>query len=901
MNSTASTPSVSWWRPLAKVDRWAILAIVIIPTLLFTIPALFGHPAITNDNLIQNFPLRALVGKIMATGHLPLMNVYINSGSPLLGGLNAGAFYPLTLLFIFLPPQVAWAINLIAIYITSALGMYVLLRWHRLSPVASLAAALSFTYTGAMLGQLVHLAVVQGSALIPWFVLVFLSLARRLRDLPETATLREIVGRVRTSVVWFAVLLGLTFLTGEPRSIAEIELLGLIVVPSILLIRSSYFLVSWKKRASYLLTLGVGGVLGIGIGICQLLPGWAFIGSSNRAAISYWFFGSGSLSVKWSALFFIPDIFGGNGAVAGPGYFVNYNLAEVTSYAGILAMIGFFAFLSRLKRKGWQGEDKDFVLYVVVAVVGLFATWGSFTPLGHIFHGIPLLKSTRLQSRNVILVDFALSVFLALWIHHIEKKDFKKAGLVGRARWFTLAPAAFTALLAIGMMFWGPHIINFLGTGIADSYMANSEKVTLVQHLLIAMAILAVCTMFIAKKWALKSLLVILTIDVLIFCLYCGTGIVGGNVQTQPSRQQALSLFGSTGRTLMIDYAGSNADAIQNLGIVDSNVFTGIPSAQGYGSLVSAQYAAVTGTHSEALADPCNLGRGEFTQLNLTSVVIASQQLMTALYPGIALPPLCLAQKWNIGTTTRYFGREMNVKSIEIQVFSKTSSPLTTLKLQMINAEGKPIGSKVAPTSSSAKFISFKFVGTGALGAGFTLSSPSDFKLKSTLVTSAASPSVIYELNNSFQLAMDAAPWVMTKTMGTLAVFRSFTKDIEYRFSADACDCKITSIKDAIYGDSWVYINDSTSADLIRSMAYLPGWHATAINSETGKSRMLMVKKYGLIQKVHVPSGKWIVHFHYHAPFIEKSLLISLFSGLSVGGIALWPVLIRRRSRNAKV
>ena len=901
MNSPASSSSVSWWRPLAKVDRWAIWAIVLIPTILFSVPALLGHPAITADNLIQNFPLRALVGKIMATGHLPLMNVYINSGSPLLGGMNAGAFYPLTLIFIFLPAQLAWAINLIAIYVTSALGMYVLLRWHRLSPLASLAAALSFTYTGAMLGQLVHLAVVQGFALIPWFVLVYLSLARRLRDLPDSATFKEIVRRVRTSVVWFAVLLGLTFLTGEPRSIAEIELVGLIVVPSILLIRSSYFLATWKKRISYLLTLGIGGVLGIGIGICQLLPGWAFIGASNRSAISYWFFGSGSLAVKWSALFFIPDIFGGNGAVGGPRYFVNYNLAEVTSYAGILAVIGFFAFLSRLKRRGWQGEDKDFILYVVVAVVGLFATWGSFTPLGHIFHGIPLLKSTRLQSRNVILVDFALSVFLALWIHHIQKKDFKSAGLVGRAKWLTLAPGALTALLSLGMMFWGPRIIDFLGTGIADSYMASSEKLTLTLHLVIALAVLSVCTVFITKKWALKSLLVILTIDVLIFCLYCGTGIIGGNVETQPSRQQALSLFGSTGRTLMIDHAGANTDAIQNLGIVDSNVFTGIPSAQGYGSLVSSQYAEITGTHSEALADPCNLGRGEFKQLNLTSVVMASQQLMTVLYPGIVLSPICLPQKWNVGSTKRYFGREMSVKSVEIHVLTKGSAANRTLKLQMIDSSGSPTGPVSVSSISSTGDVAFLFSGAGQMGAGFTLSSISDFKLKSTLVTSATSPSTIYELNNSFQLAMDSAPWVMTKTFGTLAVFRSFSKDIEYRFSGDACDCKITSIKDVIYGDSWVYVDDSTSADLIRSMAYLPGWHATAINPATGKSRVLMIEKFGLVQKVHLPSGKWIVHFHYHAPYIEKSLLISLFSALSVGGIALWPVLNRRRSRNAKV
>jgi hypothetical protein len=274
---------------------------------------------------------------------------------------------------------------------------------------------------------------------------------------------------------------------------------------------------------------------------------------------------------------------------------------------------------------------------------------------------------------------------------------------------------------------------------------------------------------------------------------------------------------------------------------------------------------------------------------------------MTTLYPGIVLPPNCLAEKWNVESTKRYFGREMNVRSIKVQVLTKASSSLSSLKLQMINTEGKPTGSIATPTSSTSTDVSFNFEGAGAGGAGFILTSTSEFKVKSTIVTRAATPATSYELNNSFQLAMDSAPWVMTKTTGTLAVFRSFAKDIQFRFSADARDCKITNINNVIYGDSWVYVDDSTSADLIRSMAYLPGWHATAINPATGRSRVVMIEKYGLVQKVHLPSGKWIVHFHYHAPYIEKSLLISLFSGLSVGGIALWPVFNRRRSRNAKV
>jgi len=75
------------------------MAMLAVPILLFVIPALFGHPAIDGDNLIQNFPLRVLSGQQVASGHLPLFNPLANSGTPLLGGLNAGALYPLTVIF----------------------------------------------------------------------------------------------------------------------------------------------------------------------------------------------------------------------------------------------------------------------------------------------------------------------------------------------------------------------------------------------------------------------------------------------------------------------------------------------------------------------------------------------------------------------------------------------------------------------------------------------------------------------------------------------------------------------------------------------------------------------------------------------------------------------------------
>ena len=158
---------------------------LIVPRVFFIVPALFGHPAIDADNLIQNFPLRVLAGQQIASGHLPLLDPLTNAGTPLLGGMNAGALYPLTVIFAFIPPIVAWLINMIVVYLTASLGVFALCRWHGLRTWPSFAAAICYTYSGAMVGQMVHLGVVQGYSFIPWALLLMVALSRRLTELDE--------------------------------------------------------------------------------------------------------------------------------------------------------------------------------------------------------------------------------------------------------------------------------------------------------------------------------------------------------------------------------------------------------------------------------------------------------------------------------------------------------------------------------------------------------------------------------------------------------------------------------------------------------------------------------------------------------------------------------------------
>ena len=866
-----------------------------VPTVFFVLPALFGHPAIDGDNLIQNFPLRVLAGRQILSGHLPLFNPYANSGTPLLGGLNAGALYPLTAVFAVLPAIVAWLFNLIAVYVVASTGLFALLRWHRVRTLAAVVAALSFAYSGAMVGQLVHLGVVQGFSFLPWTVLILVSFSRRLSLVERGARWRHYA---HVSLPWtlgYGFLWGMTFLTGEPRGIADMELLTLIVAPAVLVLRSTYWMSTLRSRVTYVVALGVGLAWGIAIGLMQLLPGWSFIGSSQRSVVTYHFFGAGSLVLRWTSLLFVPDILGGNGSLGQPSFFAHYNLPEVTGYAGVLALMAFFAFLTRVTRRGWRGRERDYALYVVIAVVGLFATWGSYTPIGHLFRAIPLYGSTRLQSRNVILVDVALAVLLGWWFDRLEAKRTDEAGLEGRAWWVTVTPAIMVLAFSAALLAWGPRIVAYLGVYPPQVSLATDEHVSYGVHLVIALA--AVCAVFFWRhsKRLMGALLTVLTLDVVFFVLLSSTATLGEYAATMPSRSNAVSILGDTGRFALVDSSGAHQRAFQALGVPNMNVFTRLASVQGYGSLISTIYDNSTGTHPQSEVDPCRLANGTFTQLRLDTIAISSSMLTSNGRFHRPLTPNCRSPKPS-HEAVRYFGRELAIKTITLGAPRTRVLSHGSMVLQLINKNGQPIFSEVAVPDVNTTTLTFNFDTSRA--AGFVVRSTSDVDLRHADVVPVNRSLPTYSLDTQFQEAVDSPRWHLSTVVGTYGVFR-----VAHLMAAESLvgatgDSRVTHVRNVSWGDSWVNVHATVPVMLKRSDAYLPGWRATAQNTRTGANLSLPVSRDGLIQLVTVPSGNWIVHFHYHAPYIELGVTVSALGILAmVGAVAFLLIEERRRSK----
>ena len=880
-----------WWRPFTRADRRALFALSIIPFVVFTLATLINHPALVGDNLIQNFPLRVLSGQQLRSGHLPLFNPLVNAGAPLLGGLNAGSLYPFTLVFAILPPMVAWIINIASVYAIAGLGVFVLLRTERIGTLPAFVGGISFAYLGAMANQAVHLAVIQGFAFLPWALLITITCARTIEQWKDKPTWQLL----RHALPWWAMLSllwGLIFLTGEPRAIAQLELLLFIVVPALLLFRSSAWISTWKGRFVFLVLQGLSVAFGALLGLVQLLPGWAFIGLSQRSVITYQFFGSGSLAVRWSPLLLLPDLFGGNGSFGQPSYFTSYNLPEVTGYVGLLGAVATCGFLTHLTQSGWRGHNRDFMAYIAIGVVGLIATWGSFTPLGHLFKIIPMFGSTRLQSRNVILVDLAAAVLLGWWFNQLATKRQDEPSISGPRKWITLLPALFVVGGSIALLVRGRQIVDFLtdidASGIATEQMVLSQLLHLGFGLCVIFAVLAF-----TRRPSLRPLVALFVVDVLMFLALSGTGWFGSSQPTMPSAKVATSVLHTPGRMALIDQFGAHEQLYNQLGSPNLNVFTKQPSIQGYGSLISSIYNTNTGTHPRSQVSPCQLAKGLFAQLRLGAIALAATQLTDDLRLRQPETARCLPVA-QVTETARYFGRELSVRSVTlIGLDPVTPVSRGVATLQFIDGKGTSTGAPFV--ISSLPVVTIAVPKTLGKTAGFVIHAPDRITLTRELVQVFDSGAT-YGLETPFQEAMSIAPWHLKRTLDDVAVFTAATLTSEFSLERPDVGASLFGPRTASWGDGWVNVNSKQRVGVVRSMAYLPGWRVTARNLDTGATTQLPVLRHGLVQSVVVEKGRYEIHFHYHAPYIELSFIVSVVSWTLLGVSAIWLLRLRRRA-----
>ena len=197
--------------------------------------------------------------------------------------------------------------------------------------------------------------------------------------------------------------------------------------------------------------------------------------------------------------------------------------------------------------------------------------------------------------------------------------------------------------------------------------------------------------------------------------------------------------------------------------------------------------------------------------------------------------------------------------------------------------------------------LTFDFASQHESAAGVAITSTSAVLVGSSAVVERGASEATYDLDTPFQEALSSPAWQDEGTVGSLTYFRATTIRASDWLGTHATTSRILKIVNATWGDSWVTIDATHPTVLKRSMEWIPGWRATAVNLVSGEVEKLHVVRSGLIQQVIVPPGTWRVHFHYHAPFIDVGLAGSVGGTLLLLGAILYVCGWVPRRRKGKV
>ena len=552
--------------------------LVFIPTVVFVGADLFGgHLLLSGDNLIQSYPLRVLVGSDIRHGILPTFDPWIWSGTPLLAALNAGAFYPTTLLFAVTNPHVAWIIGEIFIFSSVGVGTCLLFSESGMSPFAAFLGAAVFAFGGAVATQAsVHTDMAEGLASLPW---VLLAIRRIAFD-----------GRWRWSV-----LLGLSFRADRPRRCprghARHRLARSRLRRSALVNRAQKLEAPRHPRRGRRCPgdRAHRRFVGAGAALHRRVATWQRYGVVRlRLRVSPW---SGLLTL-------IPYLEGGFGLFAQPSYFGRSNLGELGCYLGILPVIAVLSMWTRRWRARLpKGEQR---CWYGILLVGIVLAVGSGTPLEHVLFQIPFYGKQRDSGRNIVDVDLAASALFAWWVDGGSRQISRPVAHGQGRRLVCLSPSSWA---------WGrgsryrpqrcgacstPTPIRRLRT---QASARRSRSPT-------GLAAVAGMIALVRDRWGGRRWLVAVSafalVDLALFA--CGSSYVfaqsaPASLDSGPVISLIKANLSPAGRYVFYDPYLFDPSELVAAGEPDIGILSGIKSFSGYGSSVDAAYSALTDTH----------------------------------------------------------------------------------------------------------------------------------------------------------------------------------------------------------------------------------------------------------------------------------------------------------------
>jgi hypothetical protein len=438
------------------------------------------------DPVRQQYPWRLLAMESSSNFQLPLWNPYEMSGVPLLGSLQAGAFYPLNVLLIAFPFSLGWSLLIFFQQILAGIFVYFYLNNLRLKKVASLFGAITYAFCGFSIawlewGTVVHTAI--------WLPLVLLSIDKINLHFNNAKIFNQFI-KNKELIIWsFVLLFSLVsaFFAGHLQTFFYLFLLS-----------SVYFFARWwqfgkQKKVLFLFLIFI--LCFLMLTFIQWFPTLQFILASARDVdqVSWqkegWF-------MPWQNLvqFIAPDFFGNPATL---NYWGVWNYAEFVGYTGIVSLVmAIFALFFR--------RDKKTLFFGVVVFTALiFILPDILAQLPYMLQ-LPFLRTAQ-PTRLLFLIDFSLAVLAALgldsYLHQKKKKMFLPIIL----------------LLVVVVLFWFFVLVGYksISPELAENMLIAKRNLYLPTILLVAMLVIFIGNSIIkSRKFHIFSIVFLILLSI---------------------------------------------------------------------------------------------------------------------------------------------------------------------------------------------------------------------------------------------------------------------------------------------------------------------------------------------------------------------------------------------------
>ena len=486
-----------------------------------------------------------------------LWNDLLLSGYSSLADIQAQTLYPLR----WISPN--YNILVISAYVVAAIGSYGLALSLTGSRIAALITALVVSGSGFMVAHLGHLSIIHAAAWVPGILWALSSLRTSDGWLPVAA------GAVAVAMCVYG---------GHP----QLSIIGMLFAGAYAL--SEIGLATARSGsgagARMLAKAFVMFALGLMMSSPALVSVVSAANSSVRSAWSVADFNSFSHDAASLRMLAFPNLYGGAppgpyGAYSGP-----FNLTELAVYVGVAPWL-----LSMLAVVQWK-HDRRMVFWWVAAVVSLILCLGAATPLGELVYRLPLLGKFRAQARFGWILAICIGVLSAYGMSAILRNTVsRKQGLVA---------------ICLGLALFG-MALGFVALAPPASLVVQGASWYLHPSVMVPVALMGLASVvvgfFVIKPGhrTASMVLVLVVVDLGSFGWLYEWRYVGpqASAAAGEARSDALlkKMASGNGRVLTIGAPHWPVGPLRP----NVNMNHGIPLVVGYGPLLSARYASVTG------------------------------------------------------------------------------------------------------------------------------------------------------------------------------------------------------------------------------------------------------------------------------------------------------------------